>query len=78
MGLCFILSEVSLVPPRPGSKTPRSQLLNPPEEIESMADSYFQRIYTAEQSIEEVSAGGRADEVVCGVITVALPSVIFF
>lgn len=34
--------------------TPVLQLLNPPEEIESMADSYFQRIYTAEQSIEEV------------------------
>lgn len=32
------------------------QLLNPPEEIESMADSYFQRIYTAEQSIDEVIA----------------------
>lgn len=30
------------------------QLLNPPEEIESMADAYFQRIYTSEQSIEEV------------------------
>lgn len=35
-------------------RTPVFQLLNPPEEIESMADSYFQRIYTAEQSIEEV------------------------
>ncbi|CAM9552602.1 unnamed protein product, partial [Ectocarpus sp. 12 AP-2014] len=33
-----------------------NQLLNPPEEIESMANSYFQRIYTAEQSIEEVIA----------------------
>lgn len=44
-----------LSPPRNSRQhATRRQLLNPPEEIESMADSYFQRIYAAEQSIDEV------------------------
>lgn len=51
--MCVKVCLKIFLPPHPGRITPR-QLLNPPEEIESMADSYFQRIYTAEQSIEEV------------------------
>lgn len=50
----FPLLTPSPALPGPRSKRTLRQLLNPPEEIESMADSYFQRIYAAEQSIDEV------------------------
>lgn len=35
------------------------QPLSPQDEIESMADSFFQKVYSGEQSIDEVGVCGR-------------------
>lgn len=45
------------------------QPLNPPNEMENMADSFFRRVYTGEQSVDEVGLCWRRQS-----LTTAVPS----
>ena len=62
--ISLLPSPASYVFCTPSTTSRVSQLLNPPEEIESMANSFFHRVYTGEQSIDEVCVVGGEEGVV--------------